>query len=91
MNKKTVTLLIGAFALSAGIGVYAVPNQPSEWEKCAGISKAGENDCGALDGSHPCGGQAKVNDSANEWVYVPKGTCEKLTGGKVVGVKPAKK
>lgn len=29
-----------------------MPDQPTQWEKCAGIAKARINDCGALDGSH---------------------------------------
>ena len=39
-------------------------------EKCAGIAKAGKNDCGT--GKHACAGQAKA-DGGEEWVYVPKG------------------
>lgn len=69
---------------------HAVPDQPSQWEKCAGIAKAGKNDCGALDGSHSCAGMSKADNSAQEWVYVPQGTCERITGGKVAAVKPAK-
>lgn len=91
MSKKLITSLVGVFAISAAMGVFAGPDQPKEWEKCSGISKAGKNDCGALDGSHPCGGMAKKDNSANEWIYVPKGTCDKLTGGKVEGTIPAKK
>ena len=68
---------------------HAVPDQPTTWEKCAGVAKAGKNDCGALDGSHPCGGQAAKDNDANEWVYVPKGTCDKI-GGTVKGETPAK-
>lgn len=48
------------------------------------------NDCGALDGSHNCAGQAKADDLDTEWVYVPRGTCEKITGGTVAKIKPAK-
>lgn len=62
---------------------FAVPDAPTEWEKCAGVSVAGKNDCGSLDGSHACGGMAKKDNDENEWIYVPGGTCEKL-GGKVV-------
>jgi uncharacterized membrane protein len=51
-------------------------------EKCAGIVKAGKNDCGTA--SHSCAGQAAKNSAPDEWVYVPAGTCEKIVGGKVV-------
>lgn len=90
MNKKHlfIATLVGVSALATT--AQAVPDAPKEWEKCAGISKAGMNDCGALDGSHNCGGQAKADNLDIEWVYVPAGTCEKLTGGQIAAVKPAK-
>ena len=68
----------------------AVPDAPKNWEKCAGIAKAGMNDCGGLDGSHECAGQSKLTNADHEWVYVPEGTCTKITGGVVKAVKPAK-
>ena len=74
----------------ATTNAQAVPKQPTHWEKCAGIAKQGKNDCGALDGSHKCAGQAKSDLLDHEWVYVPKGTCEKIVGGMVKKVKPAK-
>ena len=77
-------------ALAAGSAQAAVPDQPKNWEKCAGIAKAGMNDCGALDGKHACAGQAASDNDANEWVYVPEGTCTKITGGSVAAIKPAK-
>ena len=79
--------VLGLFVLAGA--AQAVPDQPKTWEKCAGVAKAGKNDCGALDGSHQCGGMSTVDDDSNEWVYVPKGTCEKI-GGAVKGEKPAK-
>jgi len=83
-------LVLFAGTLFLASSAQAVPNQPTAWEKCAGVAKAGKNDCGALDGSHQCGGMSKEDNNPNEWVYVPKGTCEKI-GGVVKGEKPAKK
>ncbi len=77
-------------AMAGGSALAAVPDAPTEWEKCAGVAKMGMNDCGALDGKHQCAGQSTEDDSANEWVYVPAGTCTKLTGGTVAAVKPAR-
>lgn len=95
MKSDQKVKLAAAVASIVSLGVatqaQAVPDQPSHWEKCAGIAKAGKNDCGALDGSHGCAGKAKLDNMDTEWVYVPKGTCEKITGGVVVKVKPAKK
>ena len=84
------SLVALAFAASGGSALGAVPDQPENWEKCAGIAKKGQNDCGATDGSHGCAGMAEEDSSPVEWVYVPEGTCEKIVGGKVVAKKPAK-
>jgi uncharacterized membrane protein len=51
-------------------------------EKCAGIVKAGMNDCGTK--GHACAAQAKVDKDPSEWIKVPKGTCAKIAGGMVV-------
>ena len=93
-NKALVhSAMVGILALGAVVAstpAQAVPDQPKFWEKCAGIAKAGMNDCGSLDGKHSCSGQATVNSAAQEWVYVPQGTCAKIVGGTVAKVKPAK-
>ena len=90
-TRMTVAgILAAGAALAMGTAQAAVPDAPKQWEKCAGIAKAGMNDCGSLDGKHKCAGQAKMDNDANEWVYVPAGTCAKITGGNVAAVKPAK-
>ena len=92
-NRLLKTTLASVMAVGATMmvaNVNAVPDNPKQWEKCAGIAKKGMNDCGALDGKHGCAGQATIDNDDNEWVYVPKGTCTKITGGFVAAVKPAK-
>lgn len=94
MSNSKLVSVTAASILALGtvsMNAQAVPDQPSEWEKCAGIAKAGKNDCGSLDGKHGCAGQAKTDNADTEWVYVPKGTCDKITGGTVAAIKPAKK
>ncbi len=69
-----------ATALAIGLGTLsanAMAGKPG-FEKCAGIAKAGMNDCGTS--KHSCAGQAKMDNDPEEWVYVPKGTCAKLAG-----------
>ena len=94
MNKKIIVDSAIATIFSVGVlaatQAQAVPDQPKEWEKCAGIAKTGKNDCGSLDGKHGCAGQATVDNADTEWVYVPAGTCAKITGGVVAATKPAK-
>jgi len=89
INSTLASILALGTAMAAS-SAYAVPDQPRSWEKCAGVAKAGMNDCGALDGKHGCASQAKIDNADNEWVYVPKGTCTKITGGFVAAIKPAK-
>lgn len=94
--KKSTLIASAAVANILALGTvtstaYAVPDQPKNWEKCAGVSKAGKNDCGSLTkGGHSCSGQAASDNLDSEWIYVPEGTCEKLTGGMKGKVKPAK-
>jgi len=40
---------------------------------------AGKNDCAAA--SHSCAGQTKKDNDPSDWKYVPKGTCQRITGG----------
>lgn len=91
-DKKWIGLAVaGMITAACTQSVAGVPDAPTAWEKCAGVAKKGMNDCGSLDKKHACSGKATKDNDPNEWVYVPKGTCEKLVGGKVVAVKPAKK
>ena len=52
-------------------------------EKCYGVVKSEKNDCGDKLGKHSCAGQATMDGDKNEWVYVPKGLCNKLVGGEL--------
>ena len=54
----------------------------TETERCAGIVKAGMNDCSAHE--HACSGKAKVDNDSEEWINLPKGTCEKILGVRVL-------
>jgi uncharacterized membrane protein len=50
-------------------------------EKCAGIVKAGKNDCGTSKSA--CAGTSTADRDAEAWILVPAGTCERIAGGKV--------
>ncbi|MBK8533643.1 MAG: DUF2282 domain-containing protein [Candidatus Competibacteraceae bacterium] len=41
--------------------------------------KAGKNDCQTS--AHACAGQASKDGQGDSWVYVPKGSCEKIVDG----------
>ena len=84
MNLKTIAIASAVTSLLALGSATATAGDEAK-EKCAGISKAGGNDCGTKD--HSCAGQAKTDNDPTDWKYVPKGECEKM-GGKLV--KPEK-
>lgn len=81
-NKQIITATLMAIGLSAALSVATAEDKKPETEKCAGIVKAGMNDCGA--NGHACAGKATKDNEAGEWITLPKGTCEKITGGTVV-------
>jgi len=85
MSSKTLvnSALASVFTLSllavAGqANSQPVPEQKGA-EKCYGIVKAGKNDCQT--NVHACAGQASKDGQGDSWIYVPKGTCEKIIGG----------
>jgi uncharacterized membrane protein len=83
MNYQTTiqAAIAGALALGfAASSAIAGPVTPKAGqEKCYGIAKAGQNDCGTA--KHACAGQgAKTDKDPMEWKYVNKGECDKMGG-----------
>ncbi len=64
---------------AAGVSAHDVP-APVGMEKCYGIAKAGQNDCGTS--KHSCATLSKADRDPEDWKAVPMGTCIKL-GGKL--------
>jgi len=71
------TALAGLIALSAAQAALAA-DPSAHQEKCYGIARAGQNDCGTA--RHTCAGKATRDNAPDEWKYVPKGTCGKMGG-----------
>lgn len=84
--KKSDFLVMAAFtgAVAAGAAL-STPVLAADNEKCGGIVKAGKNDCATSTNS--CAGSATKDGQKDAWIYVPKGTCEKIVGGTVVDKK----
>ena len=80
MDVSRRKLLTSAVAGLIALGGHALDAaaQDKDKEKCYGIAKAGQNDCGTA--THTCAGQAKNDNAPDEWKDVPKGTCEKAGG-----------
>jgi len=73
--------LAGVCAHAAAQNQMGVPK--ADQEACYGVAKAGQNDCGTA--THGCAGVAKVDNDANEWKFVAKGTCTQLGGSLEAG------
>jgi uncharacterized membrane protein len=78
MNQRLIASSALASVLALGLLSTAGAAEEKTKEKCFGIAKAGQNDCAAA--GHSCAGQSKVDNGADEWKYVAKGTCAKLGG-----------
>jgi uncharacterized membrane protein len=81
MNKRHAMIAAALASACAATTAFAAAQDgvaKGAQEKCYGVAKAGQNDCGTA--THGCAGQAKVDNDAKEWKYVAKGTCEKLGG-----------
>jgi len=84
MNKAD-RIIHSAFASLLAVGLAAGASlffaAKADTEKCAGIVKAGKNDCGTS--KNACAGQVKADQDAEAWISVPKDLCEKIVGGRL--------
>ncbi len=81
---KTAMALLVAGTVTAGFS--KAPQEEEKMsakmpgmEKCFGVAKAGSNDCAGA--GHSCAGQSTADASGADFITVPGGTCDKLTGG----------
>lgn len=70
-------------AISASTAVTAVRADHHQ-EQCAGVIKAGKNDCATS--TNACHSHVTTDNNPEAWIYVPTGTCEKIVGARVVKV-----
>ena len=89
-EAENTDITIKTTAKDAGEKVAEMPEMKdmgkmdkSAMEKCSGIVRTGQNDCGTS--KHACAGQSAMDGEAEEWIYVPKGTCEKIAGASIKG------
>ena len=78
MDQKTLVAaaVAGLFALGAQGGAWAQAGD----EKCWGVAKAGQNDCGSNKTAHSCAGQSKKNFDPDDFKVVKAGTCVEMGG-----------
>ena len=81
-----VSSLLGTALTSFATSAVAADDR----EQCAGVIKAGKNDCATS--TNACHGHVEADSSPEAWIYLPKGTCERIVGARIVHVaEPAKK
>ena len=88
MTKRNALLTTAIGSLIALGVTTTVPSSAADapkMEKCAGIVKAGKNDCQTS--ASACAGSAKKDGQKDAWIYVPKGSCDKIVGGIVLSKK----
>ena len=80
---NTHLLLASAVAAAIAVptltGAQPAPAPKFDAEKCYGVAKAGQNDCQTANSS--CAGTSKRDAQKDAWVYVAKGTCDRLVNG----------
>jgi uncharacterized membrane protein len=84
MKKSTLLIhsaIASLIAVSSLTATQAVAADGKE--KCYGVAKKGQNDCGTS--KHSCSGEAASDNLPEEWKYVAKGTCEQI-GGKLTAM-----
>jgi uncharacterized membrane protein len=85
MNTRTLIQSAAAGLLATGLLASVVTTAyaaDESKEKCYGIAKAGQNDCGSKNTKHSCAGQSKQDNDPNDFKLVTKGTCDQM-GGKL--------
>ncbi len=77
---KTATLITGAISLV--LLSCTTAQAESKKEKCAGIVKAGLNDCASAE--HICAGMNSDDSNDTDWLWLPAGTCKKIVGAHLI-------
>jgi uncharacterized membrane protein len=79
--RTAMTSLLAIGAVSAAASALA---EEAKQEQCAGVIKAGKNDCATS--ANACHGHVTTDAHPEAWIYVPVGTCERIVGARVVKV-----
>lgn len=85
-NKVLINGAIAAAITLAAVTSIDVEAKGKKLEKCYGVAKSGQNDCKAGPGTS-CAGSSTKDAQKDAWMFVAKGSCEKIVGG---SLKPKK-
>jgi uncharacterized membrane protein len=85
---RNSNLLHAAMTSMLAIGAASVATsaaaEEAKQEQCAGVIKAGKNDCATS--TNACHGHVTSDSHPEAWIYVPAGTCERIVGARVIKV-----
>lgn len=85
MNSTRILIgsALAAMTSLAGSSAFAGPAAQPEFsfEKCYGVVKASLNDCQTA--THSCAGTSTADNQGDAWIYLPAGTCAKISGGAI--------
>ena len=82
-NNKLKNISLIASALSLVLLSYShSANAENTKEQCAGVVKAGLNDCASAE--HVCAGMNTDDGNETDWLWLPTGTCKKITGAHII-------
>jgi uncharacterized membrane protein len=89
-SKLLVSSAVASLLAASLSGTAVAQDKPAAAakEKCYGIAKKAQNDCGTS--KHSCAGKSAADNDPDEWKFVTKGTCEKA-GGKLAKAGAEKK
>lgn len=80
-NNTITTALATVLAIGLVSAMSLVQAKDQTTEKCAGIVRGGQNDCATS--TTACHGHVSTDSHPEAWIYLPKGTCEKIVGGRI--------
>jgi uncharacterized membrane protein len=83
MDQKA--LVAAAVAGLFTLGAQGALAQSKDQEKCWGLAKAGQNDCGSNKTAHSCAGHSKADYDPNDFKVVKAGTCVEMGGSLAQG------
>ena len=76
------TAMVSLLALGASTAALADDHEGQE--QCAGVIKAGNNDCATS--TNACHSHVTTDSNPEAWIYLPTGTCERIVGARVIKV-----
>ena len=84
-NTSLITSALSLILITTSSTAFA----EQEKEQCAGIIKAGLSDCASVE--HVCAGMNTDDGNETDWLWLPKGTCNKIIGAHILKIDEANK